>query len=141
MHGQGLQEDLHYIHTSGNVQAPLALEFLDANHEDVQPVFAHSAAHVLGLVLESEYGDGLLLSDGPPVNKGKVYDARANVRTGPEILVAGANGEFFYEAALPGGRSIHESELEQLSRRARAIIKVSSCSVKPSIYDRLRVHV
>lgn len=35
----------------------------------------------------------------------------------------GEQGDFFYEAYLPDGRTIHETELEGLTERARAIIK------------------
>lgn len=58
---------------------------MDATDKRARPVFAHSAAHVLGLALESEYGDGLLLSDGPPVNAGTVAFGRVHGALGGQV--------------------------------------------------------
>lgn len=46
------------------------LELVDADGEDGKYVLAHSAAHVLGLALEREFGEDAMLADGPPVNNG-----------------------------------------------------------------------
>lgn len=121
------------ICTSGSLKTPFALEFLEASHTDVQPVFAHSAAHVLGLALESEYGEDLLLSDGPPLNKGKLYGSATSCDVVLTPTVAGVTGEFFYEALLPGGSTIHESELVHLTSRARSIVKVHPVSLGPEV--------
>lgn len=55
---------------NGEGRTPIRIGFHDVTNDIIRPVFAHSAAHVLGLSLEREYGDGLLLADGPPVNEG-----------------------------------------------------------------------
>jgi hypothetical protein len=54
----------------GGQRGPISVGLHYVTDDVVRPVFAHSAAHVLGLALEREYGDGLLLADGPPVNDG-----------------------------------------------------------------------
>jgi threonyl-tRNA synthetase len=37
--------------------------------------FWHTSAHILGLALETHFGDSILLSDGPPTQSGFFYDA------------------------------------------------------------------
>eukprot|EP01134_Creolimax_fragrantissima_P005896 CFRG5896T1 len=83
----------------------LQLNFYTADEPKGQYVVAHSAAHVLGLAMESIFPT-IQLCDGPPIDKG-------------------ANGEFFYEGRRADGQSIHEADLQKLTKAAQKIVKQS----------------
>ena len=87
--------------TSTAAAAPLSLEFVHFSSQLGKSVYWHSGAHVLGAALEATYGEGLHLLDGPPVLEGE--------------------GGFFYDAALPGGRTLSEEAHAPLEAAARAV--------------------
>jgi threonyl-tRNA synthetase len=64
-------------------------------------VFWHSAAHLLGLALEAEFGDGAKLANGPPL----------------------AGGGFFYDVYLPDGQVITPEHIPRLTNWIEKAIK------------------
>lgn len=54
----------------GTQKNEVSLQLIKATDHEARYVFAHSAAHILGLSLERVYGEHLMLADGPPINNG-----------------------------------------------------------------------
>lgn len=48
------------------------VELLDFESPEGKQVFWHSAAHLLGHILEAQFGDSVKLCDGPPLDEGAV---------------------------------------------------------------------
>lgn len=68
----------------------------------------HSAAHILGAALQEHFGDGTMLTDGPPLSE----DA--------------GGGGFFYELYLSNGRRLTDADFEALTRIAKKVAKGKS---------------
>ncbi|MDA9686922.1 hypothetical protein N9U05_00355 [bacterium] len=83
------------------------LEFFDFSTKEGEEVFWHSAAHLLGQALEHEFGEGVSLGHGPPLDAG----------------AGGTQGGFFYEMHLTDDRTVSESHFKALTKRLKRIVK------------------
>jgi threonyl-tRNA synthetase len=90
------------------------IEFIRFDSTDGKRLFWHSAAHILGAALESEFGDQALLTDGPAISEDQIESG------------------FFYELHLSRNRNqledprILESTLPLLETAAKKIVSLNA---------------
>ena len=104
----GLRDPLSAALGAAPPSAPLALplEFVRLSSLEGRRLYWHSGAHVLGAALEAHYGPGLHLLDGPALLE--------------------AEGGFFYDAALPEGRTLNEDVYAAVEAAARAVVALKA---------------
>lgn len=85
------------------------IDFLTWDDREARSVFWHSSAHILGLILEREFG--AMLTNGPPL----------------------AEGGFYYDVALPGGAFMTSADV------ARAQAAVDAALQQRARFERLEL--
>lgn len=89
-----VNQDLWDLHRPlPDSQEPLSIDLLDWQSEEARSVFWHSSAHMLGLIIETEFG--AKLTNGPPL---------------PE-------GGFYYDAMFPGASSLTTEMLGKIQSK------------------------